>query len=262
MIEPIVLGIIQGITEWIPVSSKGSVSLAGSLLFGRNLADAFLFALWLHIGTAIAAIVYFRKRLTAILMEFLRKPFPLPPMAQFLLVSTLVTGIVGFPALLLFEETSASMGYAGSGVIGGFMLITGLLQLRQKAVGVRTSADIRPADGVLAGLAQACASVPGLSRSGATIALLLARGFDRREALALSFLMSVPVTLGAALYGGVKSGAGVTTEGVVGGAAAFVIGLATMRGLLAVAGRVNFGAFVFGTGAVLVLLALFQIFWF
>jgi undecaprenyl-diphosphatase len=114
-------------------------------------------------------------------------------------------------------------------------------------------------DAVLTGIAQGLAVLPGLSRSGLTVAILLGRGMDRTEALAVSFLMSIPASLGAALFAGLKSDGLRTVEGVVGAVVAMVVGLASIRLLLYVAHRANFFWFVLLAGVAIMAGGVMQI---
>ena len=141
------------------------------------------------------------------------------------------------------------------GVVGAFMRVTGTVQLRRSTGGSRSQEDVTHLDAVLAGAAQGVAVIPGLSRSGMTVAVLAARNFDRRDALILSFLMGVPASLAAALYAGFSSGLGPSREGIVAAAVAFVVGLVTIRALLRLVERVNFGWFVIAIGLVMILSA-------
>ena len=90
--------------------------------------------------------------------------------------------------------------------VGILMLITGAVLIKSKSSGTRTRDDVRWPDAILAGIAQGLAALPGLSRSGLTVSALLWRGVDRREALTLSFILSIPASLGAGLYAALSSG--------------------------------------------------------
>ena len=128
------------------------------------------------------------------------------------------------------------------------MLVTGAVQLRRRSEGVRQMDGVGAVDGVLAGVAQGLSVMPGLSRSGLTVAVLLGRRLDRRDALTLSFLMSVPASLGAALYAAVDSSFELTAETLVAAVVAFAAGLVMINLLLRLAARVNFAGFVFAVG--------------
>ena len=127
-------------------------------------------------------------------------------------------------------------------VVGVALLFTGVLQIARRGPGARDRDDMEVRDGLLAGVSQGLAVIPGLSRSGVTVAALLWRGFDRREALVLSFLMSVPASLAAAAFAVLDGAFVVSAEALVGAAVAFGTGLVTIKVLVAVAERVNFAA--------------------
>jgi undecaprenyl-diphosphatase len=144
------------------------------------------------------------------------------------------------------------------GLIGLMMFITGALQLRKREEGTRDQNEVNVWDAIIAGVAQGFAVLPGLSRSGLTVAALLYRKIDRREALVLSFLMSVPVSLGAGLYTSIDSGLLASGEALLAMAVAAVVGLLTIKLLLVVAQRVNFGLFVIIAGVAILAGALWQ----
>jgi undecaprenyl-diphosphatase len=258
---------LQGITEWIPVSSDGSVSAVYSVLKGGSLDEALAYAQWLHLGTVPAAIIVLRREVVGLVREVgyislrrwnfsrggvateLKRPSPL---FMFLVISTIVSGLVGLPLLIALDETLNVAGPALMVVIGLFLLVTGYVLLKQRVTGSRTRDELSGMDAVLAGVMQGLAALPGISRSGMTMSIMLARRIDRQEALIASFLMSIPASLGGAFYGALDSDFNITTGHWVGAAAAFVVGLVCIKGLLAVAGRVNFGGFVLAVGALMV----------
>ena len=164
------------------------------------------------------------------------RPFRPSPVLIYLVAATVVSAAVAFPLLLTLSELSSALGGGAMLVVGAAMLVTGAVQLRRPVVGTRTRDDARAVDGIFAGVAQGVAVVPGLSRSGLTVAVLLARRLEGREALTLSFLMSVPASLGAALYVAVSSTVEIGTEAAVAAVVAFGVGLVTIRLLLGLAG--------------------------
>ena len=247
-----VLGLVQGVFEWLPVSSEGLVAAVYTLLYDAEIDEAVGFALWLHLGTAPAALIALRREVVELARGLLARPSRASPVVVFLVVATVVSAAVAFPLLLTLSELSATLGGGAMLMVGAAMLVTGAVQLRRPSDGARTGDDMRPFDGVLAGVAQGVAVIPGLSRSGLTVALLLARRMEARHALTLSFLMSVPASLGAALYVAASSGVEIDAETVVAALAAFAAGLATIRLLLGLAGRINFAGFAFAVGAVMV----------
>lgn len=252
MTSAALLGLLQGLVEWLPVSSEGVVAGTYAFLLDRSLDEAIGFALWLHIGTVPSVLVVFWREIWAILQELMALPQTPSPMFRFLFTATLSSGFIGFILLLVLKDISSVAGITAMGVVGGFMLVTGIVQLRWHATGDRYRQDLTLSDSLLVGVAQGLSVVPGLSRSGMTVAVLLTRRVDRREALALSFLLSIPASLGAALFIGLDQGLIVDAEAIAAAIVAFVVGLATIKVLIAVAARINFGWFVFAVGLITV----------
>ena len=258
MIESALLGLLQGLTEWLPVSSQGVVTAASAFLFGYDASDAVAVALWLHVGTSLAAVVAFRREVAGIARELLRDPMHPSPMLAFLAVGTVVSAVVGLPLLLLLDELSGSLGAGAMALVGALMVATGAVQVRRPISGTRDRTGLSLRDAVLTGLAQGLAALPGLSRSGLTVAVLLGRRVERSEALVLSFLLGIPAGLAAALFAGLDSGVLRTAEGLAGAAVAFVVGLASIKVLLALARRVNLAFFVALVGVAVIGGAVFE----
>ena len=120
-------------------------------------------------------------------------------------------------------------------------------------------ASVSLKDALLCGILQGVAVLPGLSRSGLTVAVLLARRLDRRESLTLSFLMSIPAGLGAAGFAYSRDNVLMGMEGIVASIVAFLVGLFSIRVLLRLAERVNLGPFVLAVGALMIAGAVFQV---
>ncbi|MDA1215748.1 MAG: undecaprenyl-diphosphate phosphatase [Chloroflexi bacterium] len=246
------LGILQGLVEWLPVSSEGVVAAAYGLLLDRPLDEAVAYALWLHLGTSIAALVAFRGDVLQVVRELptlLRAP---SPFFRFLFTATLVSAVTGLPLLLLLGEVSTLLGNAAMLLVGVLMLVTGVVLLRRPLGGTRGDSDLTTVDGILTGVVQGLAALPGLSRSGLTVAMLLGRRVDRTQALRLSFLLSIPASLGVSLIAGLDEGVDLSVNAFVGVVAAGVVGLVTIKALMAVAQRVNFGVFVLTLGALVI----------
>jgi undecaprenyl-diphosphatase len=244
----VILGFVQGIFEWLPLSSEGLVAAVHTLLYDSDLGEGIDFALWLHVGTAPAALVALRSEVLGLTREVFARPPRLSPVFRYLVYSTAVSAVIGFPLLLMLSDLSLAVGGGSMAVIAAAMLVTGAVQLRRRSEGVRQMDGVLAVDGVLAGVAQGLSVVPGLSRSGLTVAVLLGRRLDRRDALTLSFLMSVPASLGAALYAAVDSSFELTAETLVAAVVAFAVGLVMIKLLLRLAARVNFAGFVFAVG--------------
>ena len=247
--EAALLGLIQGLAEWLPVSSEGVLTAVQSLAFGDSLADAVNFSLWLHIGTALSALAAFRTDVWDVLRNVVSRPTAPSPMTAYLVLATLSSAPIGFLLLTGLFEFSERVGAAAMVVVGILMLATGALLLRSRSSGTRTRDDVRWPDALLTGIAQGLAALPGLSRSGLTVSVLLWRGVDRREALTLSFLLSVPASLGAGLYAAISADYYASPQAAVALAVSAVTGFATIKALMAVAHRLNFGWFVILMGS-------------
>ena len=266
MTAAVLLGVLQGVFEWLPVSSEGVVSASYSFFFDKSFEDAVQFALWLHIGTVPSVLVVFRRECVGIVKEVVAlRSGPGPgllgrpsPFLTFLFVATLVSAPIGMGLLVGLEELSTRVGASAMAVVGALMLVTGYMQLRSKDAGERGRGDLTVLDGVVAGVGQGLAVLPGLSRSGTTVALMLARRIDRREALALSFLMSVPASLGASLWTGLSDGFALSGEAIVSAAIAFAVGLVAIRAFMVVADRVNLGGFIIFFGLVVLVGGVWQ----
>lgn len=259
MLEGIIFGAIQGITEWIPISSDGALVLAQIYLVpGASLLSMIELALFLHLGTFFAALVYLRKDVKKLLhtaMNFSSASYEQKKLLEFLLLTTLISGVLGLVFFSSLEDGVAeSIEISGKGItalVGFFLLLTAISQFAGKR-GIergRTSENIKPYDTILSGAVQGFSTLPGISRSGFTIAVLLMRGFRDDEALRLSFLMSLPIVLAANIFLGFTDFS-ISLTAIVGVITSFVVGLISMHALFAVARKVNFAYFVFLFGVI------------
>lgn len=190
MFDAIVWGLIQGLTEFLPVSSSGHLVLIPAL-FDRQGPDLATNAM-LHLGTLAAVLVYYRTDIVR-MAKFDR---PARRLITLILIGTIPAVVLG----LLFEDKVEE--FVSEPTKVAFMLIvTGviLLATTQLRLGDRTTEDIGPRDSFLTGLAQALALIPGISRSGMTISAGLSRGMDRTESARFAFLLGIPVIAGAGL---------------------------------------------------------------
>lgn len=249
---PAVLGLIQGLVEWLPVSSEGVVAGVYTLMFDATFDEAVGFALWLHVGTVPSVLIALRRDIFDIVRELWASPHAPSPTVRFLVIGTIVSGVVGLPLLLTLGNISFVGGTAATGLIGCFMLVTGYIQLSRPEAGNHPRQNLSLLDSLLVGVAQGLSVIPGLSRSGMTVAAMLSRRVDHKRALTLSFLLSIPASLAASIYVGIESGFVFDVEAVIAAGVAFVVGLLTIRTLMAVAARMNLGWFVTAVGAVMV----------
>lgn len=225
------LGAVQGIFEWVPVSSEGVVSLASELL--KIKGQPVNLALFLHLGTLLATLIYFRKDLIRVLALKNRE------LLFFLLVSTPLSLGAGFFLYPLAVR-------AGSG--RWLLLLTGVGLLltaffNKKEVKLKTGKWLTP---LFTGLLQGMAVVPGVSRSGATLFGLSLADFKAEKALRYSYLMSIPVIIASNAYIFIKDPA-LPKEAFPALFSSFVIGFLALKGLLTWSRKVDFYkvAFVF-----------------
>lgn len=222
IIQAIFLGLIQGVTEFLPVSSSGHLAILRNLL-GIEIADGLFFDVLLHLGTVIVIICVFRKDILRMLLEALRMLADVVYNIQIkihnrreqdakrcrkivhnnyrkfvvqVLVSTFPTAVIGYAARDLVSIAEQTL------IVPGVCLIlnAGLLLVADVSEsGRRIPKDISYTNAFMIGVAQGVSTLPGLSRSGTTIAVCLLSGFEKKFAVKYSFIMAIPAILGAAI---------------------------------------------------------------
>lgn len=252
ILDSIVLGGVQGITEFIPVSSSGHLILAEKFL---GLDNSFTLGVLLNVGTLLALLVFFRNRIKNAFHEVIRQKNY--KFGLILLFSIVPTVSVGFLFSKFFENIADNLW-----VIVATLMIVGLLMVKfgkPKEIYVKDETAIRGHDAVAIGLAQVLALIPGVSRSGVTMLASVNRGFSVKAAANFSFLMAAPTILGAILHSlffrdGV---AFISNNGAVfwlGNLASFLLGVLAVKmmlGLLNKHGLSVFGWYRLGLGALL-----------
>jgi undecaprenyl-diphosphatase len=252
MLELFVLGAVQGLVEWIPLSSEGMVFLVKSNFFdnGESAAQVLSLSLFLHLGTFLAALIYFRKEIISVFKtaaKYRQAGEADKRLMLFLVTTTLVSGSLGYALSKIFESTSSSFENFGKFVtafVAITLFVTGILILKAKKQkdGFRHESDIKAKDGLILGIVQGLAVLPGLSRSGLTVSTLLFRKFDDVSAVRLSFLMSMPIIfLGNIILNFDKSF--ITWPSFVGIATSFIVGLVTINLFFKLIKKINFGYF-------------------
>jgi undecaprenyl-diphosphatase len=194
VIESVILGIIQGLTEFLPVSSSGHLEI-GSVLLGVKSKDNLLFSIVVHGATALSTILVFRKDIFVIITDLLK--FEWNESVEFslkILISIIPVGIVG----VLFEDQIEAFFGGRVVLVGAMLMLTGLLLSFTFFKGKNTG-EINYIKALLIGLSQAIAIMPGISRSGATISTALLLGVDKEKATRFSFLMVLIPIVGAML---------------------------------------------------------------
>lgn len=203
-LQAILLGIIQGLTEFLPISSSAHLVLVPYFL-GWQIPEeeAFVFNVLVQNGTLLAVIVYFWKDLINIARGFLQallrgQPFGSPEarMGWYLVLATIPAGLFG-----LFAKDLIEGAFASAAMTGVFLLVTAALLALSEWIGKRQRSleMMNWKDALIIGAFQAAAVFPGVSRSGSTIAGGIALNFDRRAAARFAFLMSIPIMLAAGL---------------------------------------------------------------
>lgn len=271
ILQAILLGIIQGITEFLPVSSSGHLAIFQNI-FKIDTGGSMLFDIMLHVGTLAAVFVVYRRDILKMIREAIcicidiisnikiwfanrRDDEALRykrvihnnyrKFVVLILVSTIPTGVIGYTAKSLVEAASATL------IVPGVCLIlTGILLFVADLTedGRKIPRDVSYTNGFFIGIAQGLATLPGLSRSGTTITACLLSGFDKRFAVKYSFLMSVPAILGASVLE-IKDVASEPVTGnlilccVIGAVISGVVGYICIKLMLAIVRKKKFKGF-------------------
>lgn len=226
-LQALVLGIVQGLTEYLPVSSSGHLAI-GSYLFGVEGEENLAFTVLVHVATVLSTLAVLWKEIDWILKGLFK--FKMNDETKYILnivVSMIPVGIVG----VFFKDAVEEVFGSGLLIVGIMLLVTALLLTFSYYAKPRQREHITMKDAFIIGLAQACAVMPGLSRSGSTIATGLLLGNKKEQLAQFSFLMVIPPILGEALLDVLKAVKGEDAFGdtatlplVVGFVAAFVSG--------------------------------------
>ena len=260
VIEGILLGILQGVAEFLPISSSGHLSVAQNLLHLEEVP--LLFDVFLHLATLVAVCLYFRKQIWNLLKCFgrwiARKERPVDTIDETdllcgndkigrktiiaVIISTLITGVIGLVTSKLIPDLSVKFVCLGF-IVTAFMLIfSALIEKRNnKEENIAKFTEkrkngISPLQAVVVGLLQGFGTLPGVSRSGSTIAGAMSSGMDRKVAGEYSFILSIPAILGAFVLElkdlGEMTGAIGAAPIIAGCAAAFAVGYISLTLLM------------------------------
>jgi len=194
IIQTLILAIIQGTTEWLPISSSGHLAIAQRYMRLTDDAALVFFDVAIHIGTILVVLVTFRKDIINILKAFLQRDFGSEEgkLALFIIVGSIPTAIIGF--LLLYFDI-IDMLFSNMLIVGFTLLFTGIFLYASKFA--KDGKELNYVDSLLVGIAQGVATIPGISRSGFTISTCLLRKIKREKVFKYSFLLSIPAVLGA-----------------------------------------------------------------
>lgn len=246
ILQSILLGILQGIAEFLPISSSGHLAIVQKLLGLEELP--LIFDVMLHLSTLLAVIIFFWKKIAALFMALFRwiggkaesSDVPLHNMILAVIIGTVMTGILGLVTKKLLPVMPLKV------VAGGF-LVTAVLLIASSRYGdylvkkEGTDSQVKPLKGLYVGIAQGLGTLPGISRSGITISASLFSGIDRTAAGEFSFILSIPAVLGAFILEAKDLGDMTSSVGalpvVLGCAAAFISGLLALKFLMGLVNR-------------------------
>tara|TARA_Y100000590_G_scaffold188156_2_gene214460 strand:- start:375 stop:1253 length:879 start_codon:yes stop_codon:yes gene_type:complete len=288
MMSAVIIGLAQGVLEWIPVSSEGAVWLIINELESVSFETGVKYALFVHLATVPSSILVFRKQILYMVRNLIQNPSNLDSVTVFLAISFIVSGLFGLVIIKTVEIVSPLIGSLGMLVVGVFLLFTGFLSLFKSRYfqhlvsessqiydlslsekSTLKSDEIKERrsvykkvliDSLILGGAQSLAVLPGLSRSGITISLLLYRGVGKNQAVVMSFLMSIPASLAAALYSiFTNPDVSLSTFILIACLTAFIAGLVSIKIVLKFVPKLNLTFFIFASAIFVVCGALFDL---
>lgn len=248
LIEAIILGIVQGLTEFLPVSSSGHIEIVEYLMGdGLDQDHGMLMTVLLHVATALSTMIFFRDQIKRIIMQMVKeKDFTY---ALYIILSMIPAVVVG----LVFDDVLDAMFNRQILLVASMLIVTGLLLLYADRQHI-TDKPVNSLRAIIIGIAQAVAVIPGISRSGATISTALLLNVDREQAAQFSFLMVIPLIFGKMAKDLIGESITLTHEPtyyIVGFICAFVVGLLAcqfMVGIVKVAKLKYFSYYCFIIG--------------
>lgn len=246
--QAILIGLLQGLLEWLPVSSEGNMVLVLVALFGLPAEETVSTAIFLHLGTGFAALIYFKEEVIKIVLG---KTSNYVDLRAKLFIMTMLTGLVGFP-IFMWLNISVAYGEMLLALTGLALIITGALQ-REAEKKEQSGADLSWPLSIVLGAAQGLAIIPGLSRSGLTTSIMLFKDFTGEEAFRISFLMSIPASFAAAFGMMMVDGFTPDSYAALSAVIAGVVGYLAIDALLRVARRISFWKICVGLGALAVI---------
>lgn len=262
MIEYLIIAVLQGLFEWLPISSSGQTMIVAINLFGISSENAYSLAIWLHLGTTFAVLLKFRKNSIKILKTLTHKENEFNKITfkerNWIIWATIGTGITAIPLYFLFkiiflESFTAFQGDFITLFISGLLIITGAILIATRKISgnqkiEHISKKSIQKDSFLSGLVQGVSILPGISRSGVTVGAILLEKYNQDDALRLSFLMSVPVAIASILVdillskGSIFGTLDILTI-LITTIVSFVVGYITIEFLFRIARQINFGYF-------------------
>ena len=270
----ILLGIVQGIAEFFPVSSSGHLSIIQNLFKWGAEQENLFFNVLLHLGTLVSICVVFRKDLKAMIsdtIDLIRRrsdegedESPIKPSVRMvmLVIAGTVPLIIALPIYGFIEKLFSFTGFVGFALIMNGAILFAADRLIEK--GTKTSRTMTVKDALIIGLSQLVALIPGISRSGTTISVGMSRGLDRDFAVRFSLILSLPAVFGSmivSLFNAIKQGIvwadfAVMLVGFVIAAVVGVLGITVLRRIMAKNKFGNFAYYCWGIGALAIILSI------
>jgi undecaprenyl-diphosphatase len=258
--ESFILGAVQGVAEWLPISSEAMVVLVKTNFFpsGMSFSKMINFAIFLHLGTLLAVIVYYWKKIIILTKQFLRYKSLGKNEKQyisFIIYATAVSGVLGLFLIKLVEryESFFTNEITINILVAVFLSVTAIFLYISENKSNNQYVELSMKRGLLTGLFQGLAAIPGISRSGSTVAGMGLLGIDKVRALELSFILSIPIVLLANIFLNVHEFSNFGTDHLIALGSAFIFGLITIDLLLRVVRKVRFSYFV-GIFAILLII--------
>ncbi|MBD3256138.1 MAG: hypothetical protein GF383_13660 [Candidatus Lokiarchaeota archaeon] len=277
MLEYIIVAILQGLIEWLPISSSGQVMIFAINVLNISPQEAFSLAIWLHLGTSCAVLLKYREDF----VKMMKSSFPKykenenntinMKKRNWVIIATIGTAITALPLYFVFKHFlenafTALQGDLVTLLISAFLLITGVILLISKNLQTFNTTTLKEKTGVtkdslIAGLAQGFSVLPGISRSGLSVSAILYCKYEQQDALKLSFLISVPASFGSILVDLLFNQDSIALTLDISiifliTIISFAVGYCSMELLLKLAQKVNFGYFclVYGGIAILIII--------
>jgi undecaprenyl-diphosphatase len=265
LLQLIIFGIIQGVTEWLPISSEGMIVLVKTRFFpdSTTLAEFLKVVLMLHLGTFFAALIYLWSDVSKLFktaFNYRKSDNASRKLLNFIILSTVISGVIGFAILSFISSTEGKVAITGKAItlfVGFLLLGTASIQIRSESSVHNDQSKLSVVDSLILGIGQGLSTLPGVSRSGTTSSLLLLRNYEKSDALRISFLMSLPIVLAGNIFLNWNSlTGGITIPLLAGLLASFIFGLATIHLLFKLARKMNFGWFVMIIGLLTIIAGL------
>jgi len=272
MNDAVIIGFLQGLLEWLPVSSKSMIILYLVNAASVSGETAYSLAMFLHFSTATTALIMFRSDFLKVIKYIITREYSsckdCSVLFRSLLVTIVVSAAIGLPLYLLTNFFILGLsGILLTCFIGVFLIFTGLFLKFSKSIkGFKSLEQITPVDMILAGVMQGLSALPGLSRSGLVASTLLMRNVEKETALRLTFIISVPIIYGmgiAELVIGLGFRTSLEEFGVINIlialATSFILSLISLRMMLELARRLDFTKFLISFGGLTLGLSLVTI---